>query len=303
MNLNRRTVKALCIITLALGIVSLLWLAYDYVLYNHLKPVVLGFGELGRLEQLSEFVWLSYLYLFVFHILAAGTLVIEMRYVKKIRALSIIAIAAGVFSFLGLFSDWAVLGDIGKEYKMGWDTAGEWKILYIILGIHAIFVLLVTGLSAGILRYLRGLSAETEMPAKDEIVFVVTQYVGIICGLIGIAWIAMGLIVGKNVKISVYHSISATVIILVPYGMVVSYWLILRLRDRIGDWYDEKQWRDVTRAGFTTLLLLIPSLLFFYIAFSLSGEHYPIMFLWFPFTLFVILFFFSLLTLFNYRRS
>jgi hypothetical protein len=283
--LHKRTVRALTLVTGILGVLTLLWLIFDYVLYDRLQPLVLQFKDLGELEKLSSFIWLSFLFMFFFHLLAAGTLLIQMRYLVKIQALSILAIAVGVISFLGVFSDWAVLGDIGKEYKMGWDTAGEWRILYILLGIHFIFLLLVTGLSAGMLLWLKLSPDDPKMPANDEVVFVVSQYVG------------------RNVKISVYHSVATMILILIPYGLIVTYWLILRLRDRIGEWYDETQWRDITRAGFNTLLLLIPALLLLFIAFSFRGEHYPTNFLWFPFTLFVILFLFSLFTLLNYRRS
>jgi hypothetical protein len=194
-----------------LGALPLLWLILDYAMDKRLQPLALQFEDLGVLEKLSTFIWLSFLFMFFFHLLAAGTLLIQMRYLLKIQPLGILAIAVGVISFLGVFSDWAVPGDIGKEYKMGWDTAGEWRILNIILGIHFVFVLLVTGLSAGMLRWLKLSPDDPKMPAKDEIVFVVSQYVG------------------RNVKVSVYH--------------------------------------------------------------------------WFPFTLFVILFLFSLFTLLNYRRS
>jgi hypothetical protein len=112
------------------------------------------------------------------------------------------------------------------------------------------------------------------------------------------------MVVGRgNAKVSVYHSIGTTIMILIPYGMIVSYWLTLRLKDRIGEWYDEKQWHDITRAGFITLLLLVPTLLLYFVAFSLIGEHFPTRILWFPFTLYVTLFLFSLLTLIYYRRG
>jgi hypothetical protein len=105
------------------------------------------------------------------------------------------------------------------------------------------------------------------VPARDEIVFVVSQYAGIICGLI------------------------------------VSYWLILRLKGRMREWYDEKQWRDITRTGFTTLLMRVPSPVFFFAACSLSGKHYATACLWFPFALFLILLLFSFFILLNYGRD
>ena len=289
--LNLKTVKILSLITGILGVLTLLWLVFDFAMYNRLKPLVLQLEELGSLEKLSSLIWLSFLFMFFYHLLAAGTLVMQLRLIRRIRPVSILAVVIGVVSFLGLFSDWAVLGDIGKEYKMGWDTTGEWKILYVILGIHTMFVLLATGISSGILLVIKRSAGKTELPARDEIVFIIAQYVGIVCGMIGIAFVIMGMIVGRNVRVSVYHSVSSTVLTLIPYGLVVSYWLALSLRDRVGGWYDEKQWRDITRAGFTTLLLLIPTLLLFILAISLSGQRYPTPWLWFPFTLFVILFF------------
>jgi hypothetical protein len=300
---NQKSVKILSLVTGILGVLTLLWLVFDLAMYNRLKPLTLQLKELGRLEALAEFIWLSFIFMFFYHLLAAGTLVMQLRFLRKIRPLSILAIVIGVVSFLGLFSDWAVLGDISKEYKMGWDTTGEWKILYIILGIHTVFVLLVTGISTGTFYIIRRSPGETDVPARDEIVFVIAQYVGIACGLIGIAFVIMGMIVSRNVPVSVYHSISSTVLTLIPYGLIVSYWLALRLRDRIGGWYDEKQYRDITRAGFMTLVLLIPTLLLFVIAISLSGQRYPTPWLWFPFTLFTILLFFSAFTLLNYRRG
>jgi hypothetical protein len=67
---------------------------------------------------------------------------LQMRYIRKIQPVSILAVAAGVFSFPGIFSDRAILGDIGKEYEVGWDTAEEWKILYVTLFLFFLLTLI-----------------------------------------------------------------------------------------------------------------------------------------------------------------
>ena len=77
--LNKRIIRLFTAATLLLGVLSLLWLVYDYTLYRHLKPVILNFGELGRLEQLAEFVWLSYLFMFMTHIVAGVTLLLHIK--------------------------------------------------------------------------------------------------------------------------------------------------------------------------------------------------------------------------------
>ena len=132
---SKKIIRLLSLFSLIFGIVALIWLIYDYVLYHKLRLTMLETTELGKLEIFGGFVWISYLYMFIYHILANGTLILYTRYFRRIQVLQVIALMLGVVSFLSLFGDWAVLGDIGKEYKMGWDISGEWKILNIFLGI------------------------------------------------------------------------------------------------------------------------------------------------------------------------
>ncbi len=73
-------------------------------------------------------------------------------------------------------------------------TSGEWPILYILLGIHAVFLLLLTGMSAGVLRRLKANDGEEMAVKKDEMVFTAAQYVGLICGIIGLVWTVFALV-------------------------------------------------------------------------------------------------------------
>jgi hypothetical protein len=177
--LNKKIIHVFTLATLLLGLISLLWLVYDYFLYKQLKPVMLSFDELGNLEQLAEFVWLSYLFMFMVHIIAGITLLLHLRYFRVFRLINVVIVIFGITSFLGVFSDWAILGDISKEYLAGLDTSGEWPILYILLGIHAVFLLLLTGTFAGVFRRLKKNDKEELAMQKDEMVFTAAQYVGL----------------------------------------------------------------------------------------------------------------------------
>ncbi len=301
--LNKKIVRLFTIATLLLGVISLLWLVYDYFLYRQLKPVMLSFDELGRLEQLAEFVWLSYLFLFMVHIITGVTLLLHLRYFKVIRPVNIVIVLLGITSFLAVFSDWAILGDISKEYEAGWDTSGEWTILYILLAIHAVFILSLTGISAVVLRKLK-VNDKTEMPMqKDEMVFTVAQYVGLICGIIGLVWTVFALVWSQRLPVSYHHMLASSIMILIPYGLVVLYWFILKSSEKIGDWYDEKQSRDVYRSGFITLVAIIPVMLALYLVIHndklfIRGDYF-----WFPFLVFSSLTLFSVLTLIHYRET
>jgi hypothetical protein len=301
--LNRKIVRLFTLATMFLGLISLCWLVYDYFLYKQLKTVMLSFAELGKLEQLAEFVWLSYLFMFMVHIIAGFTLLLHFRFFRVIRPINIILVLLGITSFLGVFSDWAILGDIAKEYEMGWDTSGEWPILYILLGIHAVFLLLLTGISAVVFGKLKERKNEEIILQKDEMVFTAAQYVGLICGILGLVWTLFALLISQRLPVSYYHMLASSILILIPYGLVVLYWFILKLNEKIGSWYDEKQRSDVYRSGFITMVVTIPVMLLLYLVIHNEhilerGEYF-----WFPFLIFISLALFSLLTLIHYQKN
>jgi hypothetical protein len=301
--LNQKIIRFLTLLTLILGIISLLWLVYDYFLYNQLRSVMKASAELGRLEKLGEFVWLSYLFMFLVHILAGFTLLLHLRYFKVIRLINVVVLLLGIISFLAVFSDWALLGDISKEYEYGLDNSGEWPLIYALLAIHAVFFLLLTGICAVVLKKL-SFKDRAELPVqKDEMVFTAAQYTGLFCGIIGMVWTAFALVMSQRVNVSYYHMLSSCILILLPYGLVVLYWMILKFSEKFGEWYDEKQSRDIYRSGFITLLVLIPVMLGLYLvihndALFVRGDYF-----WFPSLLFTTLTLFSALTLIQYRET
>ena len=301
--LNKKIIRFFTLATLLLGSISLLWLIYDYLVYNQLKVVILGEGELGRLEQLGEFVWLSYLFMFVVHIIAGITVLLHLRYFRAIGPINVILVILGITSFLAVFSDWALLGDIAKEYEAGLDTSGEWPLLYVLLAIHAVFFLLLTGICVAVLRKMKGREGEEVTIRKDEMVFTAAQYVGLVCGFLGLVWTLFALIVSQRLNVSYAHMLASCVMFLIPYGLVVLYWLILKINEKIGDWYDEKQSRDVYRSGFITLLVVIPLMLGFYLVIHNDSLFTRGDYFWFPFLIFTTLTLFSGLTLLHYRKT
>lgn len=301
--LSTKIIRVFTIATLWLGIFCLLWLVYDYFMYKQLKPVILGSGDLGRLEDLAEFVWMSYLVMVPVHILAGFTLLLHMRYFRVIRLMNVIIILLGIASFLAVFSDWALMGDVAKEYEAGLDTAGEWPLLFVMMAIHVIFFLLLTGICAVVLRKLKS-TDRGEIPLhKDEMVFTAVQYVGLICGSLGLVWTVFALVVSQRLHVSFYHMLASCIMFLIPYGLVVLYWLLLKFKEKLGDWYDEKQSRDVHRSGFITLVIMVPLMFVLFLVLHndtlfARGEYF-----WFPFLLFTTLTLFSLLTLVHFREN
>ena len=100
---------------------------------------------------------------------------------------------------------------------------------------------------------------------KDEAIFLDVQYVGIFTAIMGLViLIALSLItpfwaIKKGI-------ITLCIVLLLPYIMIVAYWILLKIREKITEWYDEKQLQDVTKASFISMIVSMAILA----AFSLS---------------------------------
>jgi hypothetical protein len=295
--------KISSIISLILTIISAGWLVFNFTMYELLKPRIVNMEPLGNLEPFTNFIWIGYWVFILYHISAFLTYIFHIQIFRKINAFNIVLLVSGLFSFLAIFGNWAILGDIGKEYEAGLDTSGEWIFLYIFLILNAFFYLLMFIFLFSNFRMLK-LKKDLKPVLKDEMVFTIAQFVGIVCGLLGLLWIFINVLFNsENIMHIKFFGMITCVLLLLPYGLIVSYWLLIKFREKIEDWYDEKQWEDVARAGFTTLLISILVMLVLFIATfnSLPGGVFGI--LWFPFYLFTVLLIFSASTLYFYNRT
>ncbi|MHB1377133.1 MAG: hypothetical protein ACYCXB_06895, partial [Candidatus Humimicrobiaceae bacterium] len=70
------------------------------------------------------------------------------------------------------------------------------------------------------------------------------------------------------------------------------YWLIIKVRERVAEWYDEKQFQDVTKAGFVSFLSSIAILAVFFV-FQNTCKYQLLSVIWFPLYFFMALLIFS----------
>ncbi|MBL7112528.1 MAG: hypothetical protein ISS19_11385 [Bacteroidales bacterium] len=126
---------------------------------------------------------------------------------------------------------------------------------------------------------------------------------GVICGLLGLAMISMQLVLDVPMWHIKSFGMFTVILLLVPYGLVTGYWMLIKSKEKISEWYDEKQWMDVSRAGFITLILSVLAMILIFILNikSLPGGVFGI--LWFPFYLFFVLFVFSFCVLVFTNKS
>jgi hypothetical protein len=196
-----------------------------------------------------------------------------------------------VLALLFVFSDVALLGDIAKQYRHGLYQP-EWMLVYPIMGFQLFVALVFTYF------HVAGFSKDQhqEFVARDSNIFLVVQFVGVVCGLMGLVLASLGFVFASAWSLTVHTTITSF-ILLFPYGLAVLYWLITKLREEKRQWYDEKQLLDVGKSAFLTLVVSVVFMTALFIANygNLSGV---IRIIWLPLYLFFVLLLFSASNLF-----
>ncbi len=272
--------------TFVLAILSLCWLVFDIVV------LTVNYGELLLYGYWSIVASTGYLVILAFHIAAFSLLVMHFRKVDGNSVLRAGAFAAGILSLLALCTEKVFYDEIARDFAAGFAVHMEFAILIAMLAFNAVFSVYMIFFVYRIFRTESAFAVEV----KDEKVFLLAQYMGVVCGLSGL-YMTLSLI-GRQVPLDrfwIYLPMYALLIF--PYGVTVLYWLIMKARERIGDWYDEKQLQDLMKAALTTLLLSIPGQALLLLA---DGD---IAVYWYSSWLFMTLMLFSGSTLYYFRHS
>jgi hypothetical protein len=277
-------------LTLVGGFICLSWVVFDIFAFGHIKGRLHLQDEWGSLQQtLGGLVWIGYLVFFLFHIPALLTLISRLQFFKKLDLLQGSGFILGLLSLFSLLGDYSLLNDIGKETRLTGQPQTEWDVLAFVLAVHALFFLLMIVLVLQTVRRIKRESA-AETVVKDEVLFLTAQWMGVFCGAVGLlvnfSFLARQISSRQFVFLLPFYFL-----ILLPYGLAVLSWLVRQRRSKPRDWYDEKQWGDMTRAALATVLLSFPGMAF------LLLFRQPLGLFWFPHYVFLILFLFSACTL------
>jgi len=283
-----KNIRAIFKITLGLGILAGIGLA------NNLYQVNLNLRATLGLSAAGYTVGIAYVFILLFHGVSFFALLIHHLNVKELPRLRIAALTLGVLSLVAIGVEKVMFDEIARETALGWEVTGEIVILNIGLLVNVLFTALM------VLFPVRALSLKQPTPVthaeQEEVMFTIAHYLGMFAGALGIL---LTLFVVKNHVIlsRFWIYIPFYIMILIPYGLAAAFWLSLKLKVRIADWYDEKQWRDMLTASFLTLIVSIPGLALFSLT-GPSGHVYGILY-----HLFLVLLLFSAGTLYFYRRG
>ena len=279
------------------AVVSIEWLIYDFIAYGMLRGKMLRIEPLAPAdERLGTFIWLGLLVFLAFHIASFIAIASQFQLYKKASALRVIALILAIISCIFILDDIACLSDIGKEYSEGLEVEFEWTSLYLSSALHGIFFMVM--IANLIEAFIRRRKIQTNQTAiKDEIIFTVVHSVGVLCGGIGLLGAFSAFIERRTHAILHITFPFLFVLTLIPYALVAGYWLFMKIREKPADWYDEKQFSDISKAGLFTLFATIPFMAFHYIL-NYGVAKGPIDVLWFPFYLYFVILVFSCTSLY-----
>jgi hypothetical protein len=210
---------------------------------------------------------------------------------KKITTLTLLTWLAGIISFIGITGDVAALSDIGTQYRHRLSTDQEWAYLYLSLIFHAGYIILFC-ISLFVTNRDKKTLNQKETVLKDEVFFRIAQYTGLACGFIGICFTFLVIVLNVPAHMMKLLIPFYCPFIIFPYCFILLYWIMIKRKEKLADWYDEMQWWSITRASLTTLLLSIPGMAILFIIHYFTPEKTTGI-IWFPFYLFLILFLFS----------
>ncbi|MBN1537353.1 MAG: hypothetical protein JW908_11520 [Anaerolineales bacterium] len=234
------------------------------------------------------------------HLLNLSNILIQFRKLKEENFIRSIAFALGIFSLFLLAVDVVMLKDIGNEYMLH-NAAEEWKILFANHGIHVVYSLIST---VHCLIANKRIMAMNSIPNAlvDESTFLTVHQVGIfssICGFLSILSL-IGLGVAKTYLTGLLFTVG--IVLSLPYGMAVLYWLYLKRKEKPADWYDEKQFLDISRGALVTLIISVMMTIGLFLLFFLNLIDFNLILL-FPIYLFVMEFWFSGSALYFSKRG
>ena len=295
-----KSLKRLRIASLSLGIIAASGLIYNLILFAFLRPRVLNFETLGdQMILLGDLTGLSLIVIGIFHLCTVITLLLQITVQKSAGTLKVLTGVVGIISGLLLLSDLAMLSDIGKEYVQGWDTSSEWAILFINHGLHILFTVL-----AFLALTMRGKmdGHPEEIAAKDDVLFATAHTTGLLCGGIGLIAILLVLVTSVPNWLIEALSLPIGLLVLLPYLLILGTWLFMKRREKVREWFDEKQFQDISRAGLWTLAITLPCMVAIGILQRVNGPGSAWDFLWLPLYVFLSIAIFSWATLYSLRR-
>ncbi len=276
-------------VTLSFSIISIIGFIYNFILYVRIDIMTINSGLINTLTGKAEiYAGISIIFIIIFHLFAILTIILKLKIIDRENIFLSFMFFISIISLIMIFGDFALISDIVKEYNAGLSgIESEFVILFFSQSLHLLFYCLII-ISAVLSSKAKKLDrSDDELPLKDEAIFINAQYIGIFTSVLGLA-ILVSLSVFSPLWAIKKGIVTVCAVLIIPYVAIVIYWLIIKIRERVTEWYDEKQFQDVTKAGFVSFLSSIAILAIFFVIQNIS-KFLILNVIWFPLYFFIAL--------------
>jgi hypothetical protein len=282
-------------ITLSFSIISILAFLYNFILYVRIEIITINLGLINTLISKTEiYVGISVILIIIFHLSAILIIILKLKAVDRESIFLSFIFFLSIISLIMVFGDFALITDIVREYNAGLSgIESEFAVLYCSQFLHLLFYCLIMVfiiLNNRVKKHTG--QSDAEVPLKDEAIFINVQYIGIFTSILGLAILASLSIFSPLWAIKKGIVIVCAVLV-IPYAAIVVYWLVIKIRERVTEWYDEKQFQDVTKAGLVSFLSSIAILAIFFVIQNTMSKFPLLNVIWFPLYFFIALLIFS----------
>lgn len=291
----KKIIQAQRALTILFAFLSIAFFVYDFFVFWKLNPKMVAFESLSGLEEsMLTWVGIGLVLILIFFLLSLLQIAKFIKHAAILKPFPLFLVISGILSVLFVFSDVALLSDIHKQYRHGLAQP-EWSLLYPMMALQAVITLAFTVL------HLSGalVPKQVDSIARDNNIFLVVQYVGLLCGLMGLAFSFLGFLFPHGWTL--LHTAMNMVVLLFPYALVVLFWLVTKLREVDRQWFDEKQRQDIGRSALLTLVIDTACMVVLFFA-NYQNLVGIVSLLWLPLHFFGVMFLFSLGNIFFSNR-
>ncbi|WP_319560415.1 hypothetical protein [Marispirochaeta sp.] len=240
--------------------------------------------------------------LFLYQFVSIALLIRQQKSVPTLRRIRAAILFMGILSFVLMFSDLAMLQDIGHQFEANLSFQGEWNILKANFFIHLVYLL--SSLAIIILYLREGFLFVFSKTGKDDALFLTLHYTGSLSGISGLVFLLITLWMQKGqTGDSILLAIPMfSLVIMSPFIFILVLWFLERIRRR-NIWDDEMQSADVCKASQIAIWpTAIVALAFYLLAFRLPDNRIAAVY-WFPMLFFLFQTLRSLQIVFRWRRE
>ena len=289
-----RLIRRLHYVSLSLGFLAAVSVVFNLIIFAILYPQVTQLLETPpRWETYGIISAINIIVLAIFQLISVLTLLTHLIVQKKTSTIIVLAIVIGILSGIMILGDITLLSDIGKEYAQGWQTRGEWIVLFVSYGLHVLSLVLV------FIVLFKNLKDKNhiEPPIKDEVLFLSLHTTGVICGILGLGGFVAGILSELSLWMMERLVVILSSIFLAPYLVILTIWIFRKNLGGVSPGLDEKQYQDLASAGFKSLIVSQPVMVIYFgiQRFAIGNEAWEA--LWFPLEIFLCLTLFSWLSL------